>query len=54
MCSVLQSYFEQWLRVMLDFDPKTRGTKPGTSAISDNKQRPYCFENLDRILNAKV
>jgi len=54
VCRLSQSYFEHWLRMMLDFEPRTRGMKSGSSVAADNKQRPYCFEHLDKILNTKV
>lgn len=43
----LQAYFEKWLRMILRWDPKSRG-----HGLVDN--RPKCFTFLDTILNMKV
>lgn len=48
-----QAYFEQWLRMMLLWEPKGRGQKTPSQPQAD-RQRPYCFEFLDQILAEKV
>jgi len=48
-----QAYFEQWLRMMLLWEPKGRGQKTPNQPGSDHQQ-PYCFEFLDHILSTKV
>jgi len=54
MCvSLTQSYFEQWLRMMLLWEPKGRGQKTSNDPTGD-RQQPYCFEFLDQILTMKV
>jgi len=54
MCvSLTQAYFEQWLRMMLLWEPRGRGQKAPSQPGAD-RQRPYCFEFLDQILNTKV
>jgi len=45
-----QAYFEQWLRMMLLWEPKGRGQKTPQS----DRQRPHCFDFLDQILTTKV
>jgi len=51
--SFTQAYFEQWLRMMLLWEPKGRGQK-SLSLPQTDSQRPYCFEFLDQILLTKV
>lgn len=51
--SLTQAYFEQWLRMMLLWDPKGRGQKMPNQP-GDDRQRPCCFEFLDQILTTKV
>ena len=47
LCRTLQAYFEKWLRMMLRWDPKSRG-----SGFEEN--RPKCFTFLETILNFKI
>ncbi|VDI31817.1 inhibitor of nuclear factor kappa-B kinase subunit alpha [Mytilus galloprovincialis] len=47
LCRTLQAYFEKWLRMILRWDPKSRG-----HGLVDN--RPKCFTFLDTILNMKM
>ena len=44
----MQSYFEQWLRLMLRWDPKQRG-----GGLGENR-RPQCFTFLDTMMDMKV
>ena len=44
----MQTYLEQWLRLMLRWDPKARG-----GGLAKDK-RPACFTMLDNILAMKV
>lgn len=46
-CRSMQAYFEQWLRLMLRWDPKARG-----GGLSEG--RPQCFKILDTVLGIKV
>ncbi|ESP04014.1 hypothetical protein LOTGIDRAFT_110348 [Lottia gigantea] len=48
LTKTMQKYFEDWLRQMLRWDPKTRGG--GMS----NEKRQNCFLLLDRILSIKI
>lgn len=47
LCRSMQAYFEQWLRLMLRWDPKARG-----GGLSEG--RPQCFKILDTVLGIKV
>ena len=51
-CRPVTSYMEQWLRLMLRWDPKQRGG--GMVQIGENAFRPKCFLLLDQILATKV
>lgn len=51
-CRPVTSYLEQWLRLMLRWDPKQRGG--GMVQIWENAFRPKCFLLLDQILATKV
>ncbi|KAL8585012.1 hypothetical protein ACOMHN_043648 [Nucella lapillus] len=52
LCLPMTSYLEQWLRLMLRWDPKQRGG--GMVQISDHIFRPKCFLLLDQILITKI
>ncbi|XP_076460163.1 inhibitor of nuclear factor kappa-B kinase subunit alpha-like [Babylonia areolata] len=47
LCLPMTSYLEQWLRLMLRWDPKQRG-----GGVVN--MRPKCFLLLDQILNTKI
>ncbi|XP_064601386.1 inhibitor of nuclear factor kappa-B kinase subunit alpha-like [Liolophura sinensis] len=49
LCRTLQVYFEQWLRMMLYWDPKARG-----GGIDPDQRRPNCFVLLDNLLEMKI
>ncbi|KAL3877400.1 hypothetical protein ACJMK2_035111 [Sinanodonta woodiana] len=53
LCRSMQTYIENWLRLMLRWDPKQRGggLKPGTQ---EGESRPQCFVMLDNILSMKI
>jgi len=51
-CRPVTSYMEQWLRLMLRWDPKQRGG--GMVQTGENAFRPKCFLLLDQILATKV
>lgn len=51
LCSLSQTYFEQWLRIMLLYDPQHRG---GDIVGKGETQRRQCFELLDRIMKMKL
>jgi len=44
----MQVYLEQWLRMMLRWEPKARG------GGLNKEGRPACFSILDNIFNMKV
>ena len=44
----VQTYLEQWLRLMLRWDPRARG---GGLA---KQNRPACFQMLENVLQMKV
>ncbi|KAK2190234.1 hypothetical protein NP493_85g01020 [Ridgeia piscesae] len=48
LCRITRGFIEDWLRLMLLFDPKLRG-----GGLTEKKRR-YCFEFLDQLLNTKV
>ncbi|XP_062615186.1 inhibitor of nuclear factor kappa-B kinase subunit alpha-like [Saccostrea cucullata] len=47
LCRSMQAYFEQWLRLMLRWDPKARG-----GGLIEG--RPQCFKILDTMLSIKI
>ena len=47
----LRNYFEQWLALMLRWDPKARG---GGVIEIQGVERPKCFFLLEQIVNLKV
>lgn len=48
----MRAYLEQWLRLMLRWDPKARGG--GMFPSADGLSRPRCFLLLEQILSTKV
>nr|UCK81520.1 inhibitor of nuclear factor kappa-B kinase subunit alpha [Arenicola marina] len=48
LCSLSQSYFQQWLRLMLQWDPKHRGGGKTSTG------RQACFKILEQIINFKL
>ncbi|KAK0048450.1 inhibitor of nuclear factor kappa-B kinase subunit alpha [Biomphalaria pfeifferi] len=51
LCKVLQDYFEQWLRLMLRWDPKARG---GGIINIKGIERPKCFCLLEIFTELKL
>ncbi|XP_005096610.3 inhibitor of nuclear factor kappa-B kinase subunit alpha [Aplysia californica] len=51
LCRPLRGYFEQWLALMLRWDPKARG---GGVIDIQGIERPKCFYLLERILSLKL
>ncbi|XP_062617884.1 inhibitor of nuclear factor kappa-B kinase subunit alpha-like isoform X2 [Saccostrea cucullata] len=47
LCRSMQAYFEQWLSLMLRWDPKSRG-----GGLIEG--RPQCFKVLNTVLNVKI
>nr|QNL15279.1 inhibitor of nuclear factor kappa-B kinase subunit alpha [Littorina littorea] len=52
LCIPMTSYLEQWLRLMLRWDPKQRGG--GMVQLDGSALRPKCFLLLEQILNTKI
>ncbi|CAL1531320.1 unnamed protein product [Lymnaea stagnalis] len=51
LCRPLQGFFEQWLRLMLRWDPKARG---GGIIQMEGVERPKCFCLLEKIIAVKI
>ncbi|XP_059163878.1 inhibitor of nuclear factor kappa-B kinase subunit alpha-like [Physella acuta] len=51
LCRPLQNYLEQWLRLMLRWDPKARG---GGIVQAQGIERPKCFCVLEQIMAIKI
>ncbi|PVD39154.1 hypothetical protein C0Q70_01782 [Pomacea canaliculata] len=50
LCRTMKTYMEQWLRLMLRWDPRARGG----GLVPDNTGRPRCFVMLEHILALKI
>ncbi|KAK7507653.1 hypothetical protein BaRGS_00001588 [Batillaria attramentaria] len=48
----MKTYMEQWLRLMLRWDPKARGG--GMAHVADGPSRPRCFLMLEQMLSTKI
>uniref|UniRef100_A0A8C5Q3M2 Inhibitor of nuclear factor kappa-B kinase subunit alpha n=1 Tax=Leptobrachium leishanense TaxID=445787 RepID=A0A8C5Q3M2_9ANUR len=49
LCSIIKDQMEDWLQLVLNWDPRSRG-----GAIDPQTNRPKCFIQMDHILNLKI